>query len=69
MSAVTAPGEKARIFGGAAQGVAFVDGFLIFRFGVAVIDHATARLIYSFWSFSTAVRSAMQKSISPLAAK
>ena len=42
--AVAATGEHPRTFGRRTQGAAFVHGFLKFRLGVAVIDHAAARL-------------------------
>jgi hypothetical protein len=69
LSAVSAPGEAARILCRAAQGVGFVDGFLIFGFGSLSKTTPPPAWMYSVSSFRTAVRSAMQKSISPLAAK
>ena len=42
--AVAPMGKGTCIFGRAAQGFGFVDGLLIFRLGVAVIDHAAAGL-------------------------
>ncbi|MDB5657668.1 MAG: hypothetical protein JWS10_283 [Cypionkella sp.] len=36
--------KQSRVFGGAAQGAGFVDGFLVFGFGVAVVDDAASGL-------------------------